>query len=804
MSQRIRLTILAGSFDTGFPCTLQYPQGKIQGFLPPATLLPEIYTAWKDDYYYNVLSSSRIKAVPTQVTHLSRKRSGSELVESLNKWLNSEHPDWQKVRDKLIAVFTAHSEVEFIVESDDIGIRQLPLHTWKLLFESFPKVELALGASSHEQPRRDSNATTNQVRILAIFGDSTGLNLAPDYAELAKLMPPPELEFLQTPTRDFLHQRLWNAPWQVLFFAGHSVSSANGKTGEIAINDQETLDLSYLREALRNAVEQGLQLAIFNSCDGLGLAKALEDLHIPAVIVMREPVPDVIAQKFLTHFLMSFSQGKTLFAAMHEARQKLRIEEERFPAASWLPVLCLNPAIEHLPLWQELCPVPERHIQPVSANVGVVPVQDSRDDVPAPVIVPPRKPPIQRFLPTLASSLLSTALILGVRSLGWLEPIELWGYDRLMASRIPTEQLDSRLLVVGITENDLETYGRMNEKINRPVLTDDALLKAIGKLQQSQPKVIGLDVVRDIPLDAHYTALLKVLQASPSPIISPCAIPDADNPLKFPSYKPPKGVATERQGFINLAPDRDDIVRRYVLAMSPAETADGACNTSHSLSLRLAARYFGQTDAEPTEQENIKIANAEIDILRQNGSYQSEVSARNLQGGYQVLINYRSSAEVAKQITLADLLNNKIDAAFIQNKVVLIGYVAKSAGDDIATPLTRGRDRQMPGVLVHAHTTSQLLSFVSDHRPLMRPLTSQGDAIWIGLWGLVGAGVAMLSRRSRVSLFFVSSLMVVAASYIFLCYAWWLPVASALINFSGGYTTLIIYNSIGKRRSFQR
>ncbi|MHC5746735.1 MAG: CHAT domain-containing protein [Nostoc sp.] len=76
-----------------------------------------------------------------------------------------------------------------------------------------------------------------------------------------------------------------------------------------------------MKHGLKKAIESGLHLAIFNSCDGLGLAEALEDLHIPQVIVMREPVPDLVAQEFLKHFLTEFSNGQSLYSALREARR---------------------------------------------------------------------------------------------------------------------------------------------------------------------------------------------------------------------------------------------------------------------------------------------------------------------------------------------------------------------------------------------------------------------------------------------------------------------------------------------------
>ncbi len=74
--------------------------------------------------------------------------------------------------------------------------------------------------------------------------------------------------------------------------------------GKIEINQNsppDALTIADLKYGLKKAIRHGLQLAIFNSCDGLGLAYQLEDLHIPYIIVMREPVEDKVAREFLKH-----------------------------------------------------------------------------------------------------------------------------------------------------------------------------------------------------------------------------------------------------------------------------------------------------------------------------------------------------------------------------------------------------------------------------------------------------------------------------------------------------------------------
>ncbi len=91
------------------------------------------------------------------------------------------------------------------------------------------------------------------------------------------------------------------------------------------------MTVEQLKKALAQAVGKGLQLAIFNSCDGLGLARDLAQLQIPYTIFMGEPVPDTVAQQFLKYFLASFTQGKNFYLAVKEARERLEALETKFP-----------------------------------------------------------------------------------------------------------------------------------------------------------------------------------------------------------------------------------------------------------------------------------------------------------------------------------------------------------------------------------------------------------------------------------------------------------------------------------------
>ncbi|HLO50233.1 MAG TPA: CHAT domain-containing protein, partial [Kamptonema sp.] len=203
-----------------------------------------------------------------------------------------------------------------------------------------------------------------------------------------------EVVFLGQPKHHEINDKLWEQPWDIIFFAGHSETEED--IGRIRINETDSLTLDEIWYGLRKAVTNGLQLAIFNSCDGLGLVRRLDDLEIPQMIVMREMVPDFVAQQFLNDLLTKFANGKDLYPAFREAREKLQGWETDFPCASWLPIICQNPSVEPL-TWNDL--------------LGAV----ESEDLP---VVPPPIRPIARFNPSLKFKL-AVSLLLTVGLVGW-------------------------------------------------------------------------------------------------------------------------------------------------------------------------------------------------------------------------------------------------------------------------------------------------------------------------------------------------------------------------------------------------
>ncbi len=340
------------------------------GSLPPAPGLVELYRNWRS-IYQNLCDRQYLRSQSleeddeleidasgiTNISTIGFDDLCKRLQTGVNDWLNS--PEFLHIDQQMRSRLDTREEIRVIIETNDSLLRRLPWHRWNF-FEDYFQAEVALSRPEYKRTGQlEPKLPRNQVRILAIIGNSKGIDLEAEISFLNSLEDA-EVCFIVNPSRQEFNTQLWHPTgWDILFFAGHSQSK--GDTGRIYINENKTnnsLTIEQLEEALKGAIAQGLKLAIFNSCDGLGLASALEKLNIPTVITMREPVPNRVAQDFFNHFLEAFANKRlSLYLSVQQARRKLQGLEDDFPGASWLPVICQNPAVEP-PTWLGLGGMP--------------------------------------------------------------------------------------------------------------------------------------------------------------------------------------------------------------------------------------------------------------------------------------------------------------------------------------------------------------------------------------------------------------------------------------------------------------
>ena len=375
MSKLVILNIGSGDLLSGCPQVTvriwtpgrSLPEQSV-GSLQPAPKLIELYRTWQSIYRclcnFQSLRSGVLAAEEddfleideagiTNVSQTSLDQVSQQLCIDLNTWLSDR--GFLKIERHMRSQLHPQEDIRMILETDDEWLRRLPWHKWEI-FQDYPQADISLCQSEYKRRQLSQcKVHKTKIRILAILGNSRNIDVQAE-REFLQNLPNAETEFLVNPSCQEFNTQLWSPlGWDILFFAGHSQTEA--QTGRLYINENPTnnsITIEKLEEALKASIERGLMLTIFNSCDGLGLALALERLDIPVVVVMREPVPNRVAQEFLRYFLEAFAIERLSFnQAMRQSCRKLQGLEEDFPGASWLPISCQNPAIE-LPTWWQL------------------------------------------------------------------------------------------------------------------------------------------------------------------------------------------------------------------------------------------------------------------------------------------------------------------------------------------------------------------------------------------------------------------------------------------------------------------
>lgn len=385
MAKLVILKLEGDLRNQGFQVTLEISQEQKQPYLEVPGTLPAdfalsemIQVHWREKYrslaapyrcqVYRIKPKKIIRSVSTQ----DCQKSAQLLQQKMENWLNSD--GFRKIDQFLREELNRQEKIRVLVRTNDLDIFKLPWHLWNF-FDRYTQAEPGFSQlgfqTSHLQNQKTRNLKNKKIRILVILGHKQGIDIEKD-REFFQSLPQAEVEFLDEPTVREIQEKLWeNQPWDILFFAGHS--ETEGETGRLYINPQDSIDITNNQQtnelwyALRTAINQGLKLAIFNSCDGLGLAQRLNDSQIPQMIVMRDLVPDQVAHEFLKQFLQLFSQGKSLYLSVREAREKLHILEKDIPCATWLPVIIQNPG--EVPVrWDDLLPAKFNYRHPFRLN----------------------------------------------------------------------------------------------------------------------------------------------------------------------------------------------------------------------------------------------------------------------------------------------------------------------------------------------------------------------------------------------------------------------------------------------------
>jgi CHASE2 domain-containing sensor protein/DNA-binding transcriptional MerR regulator len=364
-------------------------------------------------------------------------------------------------------------------------------------------------------------------------------------------------------------------------------------------------------------------------------------------------------------------------------------------------------------------------------------------------------------------------LVLLVRLTGSLQFIEWVTLDSFLRLR-PSEPIDERVVIVGIDEEDIR-------RIRNYPIPDREIAKLLLTLQKYQPRVIGLDIVRDIPEEPGHAELVAAFKDIKNLIAVEKVLPI--------SIKPPPDLPPEQIGFVDVLPDDDGKVRRAIFGTHRPEDDK---KYAFSLPLRLAQTYLKAEGIELSngirDREAMRFGSTELPRFFSNsGGY---VGADDF--GVQVLLNYRNGRKRFRTLSLQDI--NDIEAGKgnpnvvrdpFGGRIVLIGVTAPSIKDFINTSAIANLQPQgkIYGVEFHAHVASQIVNAVLDGRPVLKTWSQSGEYLWIVGWGVLAIYLGRLTQSPLKNLVYVAiaSLGLVGIGYTFIGGGWWIPVAPALL-----------------------
>jgi len=320
------------------------------------------------------------------------------------------------------------------------------------------------------------------------------------------------------------------------------------------------------------------------------------------------------------------------------------------------------------------------------------------------------------------AGLMSVAML----QLGMWKPLEYLGYNTLFQIREsgiwPNPGWDQRIAVIAIERHSLQEYGQFPWPRNR-------YAELLSALKKSPPTAVGFDILfldpspKDDLLAAAIAADGKVVLASTikeEPVAS----------LK---------AAAAGVGHIAHEADSDGISRESKIFL------DGIPN----FGLAMTHRYNAANPQNPV-------------LLPQSNNRQAK----------KVWVNWPGKTKNLPTYAFVDVVQGRIPADALTNKLVLVGIVA-TGFDPIASPF----ERNTAGVYLYAALMDNLLN----QRLLQRLPVLAEMLLLFGIGPLTGWVLWNRGVRERIAIALgLPILWIGAAAVLFGFFFWWVPIAAPI------------------------
>jgi adenylate cyclase len=353
----------------------------------------------------------------------------------------------------------------------------------------------------------------------------------------------------------------------------------------------------------------------------------------------------------------------------------------------------------------------------------------------------------------LSVALAVTALVLALRGSSALQTSERMILDRFLAGRAasPAEPVT----LIEIREADVRRHW--------PI--DDALLaRALERVLAAGPRVVGLALLRDAPVEPGAQALERLL-ASDARVVG----------VEVTGVAAPRALrGSARVGFADVLADSDGVVRRALLFQD-----DGVHDVQYALGLRLALGWLeaegvrAQPDA--MRPEWLALGPATLAPLDARFGAYRDLDA----SGYQVMLPRCRSASDFARISLGELLDGSADASLLRERIAILGHASESVGRLFNVACARGAE-PVPGVVLHAALAAGLVEVAQGRA---RPLRAASEAQEIACIAVAALLAALVGVRLRGPAGFAGAavsgaLLCIGAGWALLAAYVWVPAAA--------------------------
>ncbi|OUC11570.1 MAG: hypothetical protein B0A82_27220 [Alkalinema sp. CACIAM 70d] len=341
--------------------------------------------------------------------------------------------------------------------------------------------------------------------------------------------------------------------------------------------------------------------------------------------------------------------------------------------------------------------------------------------------------------------------------------------------RLPKAQdVAKQIVIVTIDEADIRW-------VQDWPIPDDVLARLLIQIRAQNPRVIGLDLYRDLPRGQGHAILQQVFQSTPNLV----GIEKIAGSRVAP---PPVLKKLDQVGLADLILDGDRHVRRALLT---AEDEMENSRLKAGLATQMVMQYLA------TDNIQLETLDADAQIYRLGKTIYRPIASGVGYGettGYQILLNWYGAETAFQTVAMRDVLEGKVSPELMRDRMVFIGSTAQSTNDFFATPFSASwftSRKPTPGVIVHANIAHQLMFGALHGNAYIQGLEVYETYLWIMAWACLGLVESLVLGRASKSLLggrifgfaFATSGFLLVISYS--CFTWGLvvPVIPALTAF---------------------